>query len=253
MNAQEYLHMYHEEERHWWYVGMRSIALSVLPAFSVPRQSRILDVGCGTGYNLGWLRDHYQAGVAGVDCCSIALSFCLKRGEQQLVQGNVAVLPFKSAAFDLVTAFDMLSEIRDKASRSHALKELLRVLRPGGRVLIRVAACKWLRSGHDVEVSTNHRFGRRELYDLLGGAGFEVVRLTYANTLLFPAASLWRLMKRAGIAPGGSDVRSSTRGPSGINSLLLSLLKLEAAILKNPRTRFWIGLSLVALARKGLS
>jgi SAM-dependent methyltransferase len=250
MDKQEYLHMYQEEEEHWWYAGMRSITLSILSAPMIHPNARILDVGCGTGFNVSWLRSQYGSQVTGIDYNAAGLEFCRRRGERMLIQGNAVALPFEPDLFDAVTAFDMLSEFADERSRSRALEELWRVLKPGGAMLIRVAAFSWLRSSHDVAVSTYHRFAAGELSNALMETGFEIMRTTYANTFLFPVAALWRLLKKAGLAPSGSDVCSGTRGNRLVNCLLSNLLELEAAILRNPRWRLWPGLSLLALARK---
>ncbi len=250
MQADEYPHMYLEEESHWWYVGMREILSALLPPSLLPERCRLLDAGCGTGYNLGWFREHYAARVTGVDYASAGLGFCRKRGELNLVHADVAALPLAPGVFDLVIAFDVLSEVSKPALRVLALQEFFRVLKPGGKLLVRVPAYEWLRSSHDAGVSTHHRFSRRELSAAVSRAGFQIARATSANTILFPAAVLWRLGKKAGIAPAGSDVRRATRPAGWINSALLRTLKAEASLLRGGGSRFPFGLSIFLLAVK---
>lgn len=242
MDEREYLHMYEEEECHWWYVGMRAIVLSLLPQAALPRDPRVLDAGCGTGFTMSWLRRHYGALVTGIDCHPTGLAFCRRRGEQSLVLGDVAALPFIGDSFDLVVSFDVLSEVRDAASRTSALAEYRRLLKPGGKLLVRVPAFEWLRTSHDTGVSTSHRYGSDELRAAVEAAGFRTERCTFANSILFPLAVIWRISKKIGLAPSGSDVRSTTRGSSWLNGLLLRILKLEAAYLR--RHDFGFGLSL---------
>lgn len=246
MDEREYLHMYEQEASHWWYAGMRAIILSLLPVSALPLSPRVLDAGCGTGYTMGWLRDCYGARVAGVDSHPCGLAFCRGRGEKDLVRADVALLPFASEVFDLVTSFDVLSEVQDGPSRVLALGEFLRVLKPGGRLAIRVPAYEWLRSSHDSGVATRHRYGGRELREAVLNAGFRPVRSTFANTILFPAAVVWRLLKRGGLAPAGSDVRASTRGTAWMNRFLLGILQTEASILRHGRFRFGLSLFMVA-------
>ena len=250
MDEREYLHMYEEEESHWWYAGMRSIVISLVPPESLPEKPRLLDAGCGTGYNMGWFRRHYGACVAGFDFSPRGLEFCRRRGERTLVRADAALLPFCGDAFDLVVSFDVLSHLRDEPARAAALREFLRVLRPGGRLLLRVAAYEWLRSSHDDVIMTHHRYGRRELRDAAVRAGFLPLRLTGANTILFPAAVAWRMLKKAGLAPAGSDVRSRTRGTGPLNRAMTSVLSLEAALLRSGRVGFGFGLSIFLLAAK---
>ena len=248
MQKTEYLHMYEEEDRHWWFAGMRSIALSLLPPVALPPHPLVLDAGCGTGYNMGWLRRQYGAIVTGIDMSTDALDFCRRRGEHALLCGDAAMLPFLESVFDLVVSFDVITELKDDSDRAGALREFFRVLKPGGRLLLRVAAYEFLRSSHDDEVATRHRYGRRELESAIESAGFRLLRATGANTVLFPIAALWRVTKKWGLAPPGSDVRPGTRGISALNRGLEAVLKFEAAFLR--RRSFGFGLSIFALAAK---
>ncbi len=248
MEDQEYLHMYDEEVFHWWYEGMRAITLKVLPPESLPSSPVVLDAGCGTGYNISWLQRQYGAGVTGLDFSPRALEFCRRRGAQDLVRADIASIPLAGNIFDLILCFDVLTHLKDAPARARALQEFLRVLKPGGCLLLRVPAYRFLRSGHDEAVMAYHRYSLRELKMVAGNAGFEIVRLTGANTLLFPVAVIWRTMKKIGLAPDGSDVRSTTRGKSGLNQILTSILQFEASILG--RSDFGFGLSIFLLARK---
>jgi len=248
MEEREYLYMYEEEERHWWYAGMRSIVSTLLPTGSLPANAVALDAGCGTGYNMGWLVRQYGAKVTGLDFSTQALNFCRRRGGQSLVQADAASIPLRGCLFDLVISFDVLTQLKTNSARIAALCEFLRVLKPGGRLLLRVAAYEFLRSSHDTAVMTYHRYCKRELSRAVSDAGFRMRRITYANSVLFPVAFLWRMLKKAGLAPEGSDVRSRTRGGEGMNRAASSVLRFEAAALR--RINFPFGVSIFLLAEK---
>jgi SAM-dependent methyltransferase len=250
MEDKEYLHMYEEEERHWWYMGMRSIVLSLLPSASLPINPLVLDAGCGTGFNMDWLRRQYSARVIGFDYSPHSMDFCRRRGEHVLARADAASLPFSNNVFDLVVSFDVLTHLKDDFARRAALEEFHRVLKPGGRLLLRVAAYEWLRSSHDTVIMTYHRYGRRELRDVAVNAGFRLLRLTSANTILFPAAALWRMLKKAGLAAAGSDVRANTRVNDRLNRAMTSILRLEAEILRRNKFNFGFGLSIFLFAAK---
>lgn len=250
MKENEYLHMFEEEEGHWWYAGMRAIIRSLVPPASLPENPRMLDAGCGTGYAMEWFRTHYGAVITGLDYYPQGLVFCRRRGEHDLVQADAARLPFTKDTFDMVASFDVVSQLETDSSRALALCEFLRVLKPGGRLLMRVAAYQWLKSSHDDDVMTYRRYSERELRAALVRAGFRPLRMTFANTILFPAAVCWRMLKKAGLAPAGSDVRPGTRGAKWMNSALLAILKTEAALLRRRDLRFPFGLSLFAVAGK---
>ena len=127
-----------------------------------------------------------------------------------------------------------------------ALRQFHRVLRPGGRVLLRLPALDWLRGGHDVVIHTARRFTTGSVAEALGDAGFAVERLTYANSLLFPLAVARRLLDR--VTPGELPARSDvTRHPAWLDTLLRQPLALEARWLR--RRRLAWGLTVVAVGR----
>ena len=239
MNLEEYARMYDAEDRQWWYAGMRAISLGLLRPV-VAAGARILDAGCGTGRNLaefdGWARP------SGVDLSEEALRFCRLRGVPA-ARGRLQSLPFPDGAFDAVTSFDVLYHrwIEDDAA---AVAELARVLRPGGVLLVRVPALKMLWGAHDAAVHSRHRYTTGEVRALLEGRGLRVLRLSYANTLLFPVIALRRLLDRV-TGREGSDVGFL---PAPLEWAFGGLLRAEARLL--PHVSFPVGASVFALARK---
>jgi SAM-dependent methyltransferase len=231
--------MWRAEDGHWWYGGMTAIAADWLRRLPTGRTGFVLDAGCGTGGNLGWLPQFGR--VCGVDVHPLALRLAAGRGCRWLVRADVQALPFGSGQFDLATCFDVLYHAQ-VASDWEALRELARVLRPGGWLLLRVPAYNWLRGRHDRVVHTRRRYTAAELTLKLESARLRPVRVSYANTLLFPVAVLWRLLARGEAA---SDLRA---WPGGLNRWLELCLRAEAVWLRRWRLPF--GLSLLALARK---
>lgn len=243
--------MYALEESLWWFVGMREVARVLLDSFCPPTARRdILDAGCGTGGMLTWLERYAGGGrVAGIDFSADALEFCRSRGLRDVAQASVTALPFDAETFDLVTSFDVLVQLPGEGSDEEAMREMARVLRPGGVAFVRAAAYEWMRSGHDEALDTRRRYTSKRLAERMTRAGFRVRRATYANSLLLPAAVLRRLvLKRLGLADAGSDVRPP--GPDWLNRALASTLKAEANLLKRPGARLPAGLSTICVAEK---
>jgi ubiquinone/menaquinone biosynthesis C-methylase UbiE len=235
--------MYRAEQSHWWYQGMAALTRSVLEIFYAPGSGlTILDAGCGTGGGLLFLSRY--GSVTGLDISAQALCFCAERGCAKVTRASVMALPFREKSFDLVTSFDILyfEGIDDQT----ALRETARVLRPGGRLLIRVPAFDWLRGTHDARVSTAHRYTSKELADKLVERGFEIEFMSYANMILFPLALLKRFAERWRLAPQrDSDIAVNVGFFSG---LLKGCLVFESKLI-----RFWrlpFGLSVVAMAKK---
>ena len=253
MQTEDYEYLYRLEERFWWFAGMRTIAGALLDDFCTPNPERmILDAGCGTGGNLEWLRRYGAAGqICGIDVSAEALQFCRQRRHELLARASVAELPFGDSLFDLVTSFDVLGQLPDEGADAQAVREMYRVLRPGGVAFVRVAAYEWLRSGHDKALGTQKRYHLRGLSNLLKCNGFSVLRATYANSLLLPVVAFRRLvLKRARLADTGSDVKPLPTWLQPVNSILRELLQAEASWLKTSRFDLPTGVSAICVARK---
>lgn len=252
MQTEDYQYLYELEERFWWFAGMREVTASLLNPLLPQRDRAILDAGCGTGGNLEWLARYAGNGrVAGIDLISTALDFCRQSGHKQLAQASATDLPFADEAFDLVTSFDVLVQIPGAGADEQAIREMWRVLRPGGIAFVRCAAYEWMRSGHDDALSTQRRYELGELCAKMEVAGFQILRATYANSLLFPVAAVRRLaLKRLGLADSGSDVKPLPPELQWLNQLLMKALLWEARHLRNPTAKIPAGLSAICIAQK---
>lgn len=250
MSPEEFRSLYELEEHHWWFVGMRKITAALLDRLVPSGRLRILDAGCGTGYMLSWLERYSgKRSVSGVDIDPDALHFCSQRGERSLVRASLTALPFPSDTFDLITSFDVLDELpAERAVLAYA--ELARVLRKGGLLFLRLPAFQWLYGEHDRAIGTVHRYTAAELAESLLVHGLLLERVTYANTLLFPFAVLWRWLHRSLRPQPRSDVRPLPRGLDWMSPLLAAALAIEAAWLRALRWRLPVGLSVMAIARK---
>ena len=234
------------ELRHWWYGGMRAISAALLdPLYEGRAGLRILDAGCGTGGDARYLGRYGE--VVGLDLAPEAAELVGAQLPGRFARGSVLALPFADGSFDLVTSFDVLYHhgVPDEAP---ALAEARRVLRPGGRLLVRLPAYEWLRSRHDRQVHTRRRYTAGEARRMLEAAGFHVERATYALSLLFPLPAASRLLER--FTPDGGDESAMGLPPGPLNAALRAPMALEAAWLGLGGS-FPFGLSIVCLARRG--
>jgi SAM-dependent methyltransferase len=243
MDLQEYEVMFRVEDHHWWYLGLEQITCGLLDqAVGRGRELCVLDAGCGTGAVMRYLAPYGR--VVGFDYSTEALRFSRQRGHTRLTQASVMQLPFADRAFDLIVSFDVISEagVDDGA----ALREFARALKPGGRLLLRLPAFRWMRGRHDVAVNVAHRYTRREINYKLQRAGLTPEKTSYANMFLFPIAAAKRWSERfmAG-RQTGSDL---TLDPGPLNGLLRGILSAEAPLIRSIGLPF--GLTVVALAKK---
>jgi SAM-dependent methyltransferase len=231
---------------------MRQVTAALLDPFCSPRRDRIvLDAGCGTGSNLAWLgRYAGQGAVFGVDLSADALRFCGARRHGRLTRASVTALPFARECFELVTSFDVLAQLSTEDGEV-AANEMFRVLCPGGIAFVRTAAYEWMRSGHDEALGSERRYTLGALESLLTGAGFNVLRATYANSLLLPVAALRRLiLKPLRLAGSGSDVKPLASWLRWLNGVLRIVLNAEARWLGTARLDLPAGLSVICVAQK---
>ena len=242
MKEHTYPIMFRVEQSHWWYTGRRKILADFVEAICrrvTDRRPRILDVGCGTGANLLMLSQFGDA--EGVDVSEDALAFCRERGLEKVKLGAAEELPYQDGTFDLVTAFDVVEHIDDDLA---GLREMRRVLRPGGRVLLFVPAFMFLWGLQDDVSNHRRRYRLPELQRVLEQAGFEIERGTYANiTFFLPILMMRQLMRVTGIKTDSEN----NINVSALNGVLGSVLGAESWFLKRMNLPF--GVSGLCVAR----
>ncbi|MGI8906603.1 MAG: class I SAM-dependent methyltransferase [Candidatus Sumerlaeaceae bacterium] len=243
MEREEYQRLFTTDDKLWWFRGRWGILEYALRSYrkSTGASPVILDAGCGTGANLLQL-----AGIGrgvGIDLSADALNLTARRHPERLVRGSVLVLPFQDDAFDVVISNDVLYHqwVTDDIA---ALRELARVLKPGGMLLVHVAAMEIFRGSHDVVNLTRHRYTVCEMRDKLSAGGLQVQRVCYRNFLLSPVLLARRFLHRAG---GNSDSDLSVP-VAWLNNTLTGILKLENVLLRYTNLPF--GSSVFAIAHK---
>jgi ubiquinone/menaquinone biosynthesis C-methylase UbiE len=234
--------MYEVEDSHWWYRGLREIIHRFLSNEKLTENCKILDVGCGTGRNSTLLQDFGT--VVGLDVSPTAIQFSKQRGHKNVLVGNASNLPFNSSHFDVVCMMDVLYH-RAVPDKLAPLKEIHRVLKKDGILLINVPAYQWLTSSHDLAIHTDKRFKSNELAQLLNDAELSVERLSYWNTFLFPLIATIRTIKKFSKAKS-SDLENHKPGP--LSPAFLGILKLEAKLIQSISLPF--GLSIFAVGKK---
>ncbi len=247
INPDEIANIAQQEEMFWWFRGMRQMAFRLLDT-AVQKQGtkRIIEGGCGTGHFASLVHERYGAAVFGADLDPSAARICSRRPGVECVRGDLASLPYATSSVDLVLAMDVLAHFPE-GEEAPAFRELLRVLRPGGFLLLRTSALHIFRSRHSEFVWERQRFSRKRLRRLAVSEGLAVQQLFYANFLLSPLALLKFRIWEPLMQPQPSSGLTSMAKP--VEALFYGALRLEDALLRcGFRAPF--GQSLYLLARK---
>ena len=169
------------ESFHWWFVVRRKLLHSILSSMKVFQNSIALEAGCGTGANMRVLESAGLFGI-GLDQSVYALNLIKKKENHPLLVGDLMNLPIKTNSLGLIIAMDVFEHLEhDKKG----IRECYRVLNNGGKLFLTVPAfnCLW---GVQDEVSGHkRRYTMKEIQKKLRQEGFNILRASFFNFLLF--------------------------------------------------------------------
>lgn len=247
MEECEFQVYYDQEKRHWWFIHRYQIVAWVISNIinQISKECIFLDVGCGTGGLLEGISHIAGMSAFGIDVSNTALNFCIKRGISRIAQADAMSLPFKDDSIDIALS----CEVIDHATIDPriTLKEIYRICKKEGWVIISDVSFEFLKSEHDKVYHTKHRFNKKEMSRLITDAGFKIVKISYYNFLLFPIISAIRILRKllASKEKTSSDLKETIWF---FNCLLIKFLRVERELLK--RYSLPYGSSLLCVARK---
>lgn len=246
MNPEEYPKLAAVEDRMWFFNSLHlHIEGALVRALNPGGSADILDAGCGTGGLVVRLRQrHPDWSFSAIDRSSIGCELARSRTGLDVKEGDLEALPWGGESFDAVVCADVLSHVE---SPQKSLKELFRVLRPGGLLVVNVPAYPWFWSHYDELQQRRCRFVRAELRATLVSSGFRGVQVTHWNSLPFPFIWLKRKLMRP------DDHLSELRMHSWpVEALMNAAMRCEHAWLQFGGRWSW-GASIFVVARKPLA
>jgi 2-polyprenyl-3-methyl-5-hydroxy-6-metoxy-1,4-benzoquinol methylase len=164
---------------------------------SYKKGGKILDVGCGNGNYLEWFKSRGW-NVYGVEINEEASNICRRKGIN-IYNGILQDAKFKEYFFDVVSLVQVLEHMPDPSS---SIKEIYRVLKPNGILLIGVPnfGCfdrklfkkDWI----PLEVPRHlYHFELKSLIELLAHHGFEIKEIKAKGFYLFGIKNLLKVSK----------------------------------------------------------
>jgi len=236
------------EATHWWFRSRRELVLRQVAraaaALGWPgRPLRLLDYGCGTGFNLPLLARFGE--VAGADVADEAL------GEFQKTTGYPLLdlrsdLSAHEGRYEVVLGLDVLEHCDDDVAGLRAMRGFLA---PDGQLVLTVPAYRWLWSGEDVISRHRRRYTRPMLVAACEAAGLRVVYASYFNLTILPAVAAVIWAKRL-LDPAALEHSNLRPTAPWLNEALYRMTAGEARWVGDERVAMPAGASLVVrLAR----
>lgn len=224
LGPNEYNFMYNMENTHWWFVSKRKLVNHLLGGFN-RNSSLILDVGCGTGSNIMFLRKFGKC--FGIDVSDKALTFCKKNGLKTILQCDAERISFKKQSFEVITCLDLLEHADNIFN---VLNEFKRIIKDEGKIIITVPAIRLLWSQHDDALCHMRRFGKKEFIDIITESNFKIDKIGYFFFSSFFIVAPIRIIRRFFAKKTKIQSDTTTLPPYIINEFLKWLFSVEIKI-----------------------
>ena len=164
-------------------MALKRRVLSIVKGLDINNSDSILDCGCGDGLYLKIIKELSVAAVSGFDLNSESLRLAqgyTKDMNVPLVQGRIGDLPYKDNSFGKIFSTEVLEHVEDDLG---ALKEILRILKPGGRLIITVPNHNYPFFWDPVNWTLEHCLGERIKSGFWAGIWNMHLRLYYREEI----------------------------------------------------------------------
>lgn len=233
------------EEKHFWSSKRRFYLGRVFNEF-VKLEDAILEIGACTGDVAKYLISRGYRNYAIGDIQKRGFELAGEYTSRYKYQFNVMRTVFIEH-FDVVGMFDVLEHLDDDDS---AVKNINRMLKKGGRVILTVPAHMWLWSKQDAILYHRKRYEVKGLKELFLRSGFNILKVSGFFFSLIPFMYLRKIINRDEGKINEGDYKNRLKVNIFLNMLLGMMLDIEMAVFKNYSTCFGCSILLVAEKRE---
>lgn len=235
------------ESFHWWWEGRRELVGQIIGR---NKKLRILDIGCGTGETLTYLKKKFPKTILyGIDTSNRAIKYSQSRGHKKVIKASALKLPYKNNSMDVVLLLDVLEHIKQDKK---VIEEAKRILRKGGYIFIASPALPFIWSKHDSLQGHVRRYTRRDIRLLAQINKMKVERLGYFNFLLSLPIVAIRLIGKlkpfSKLSGYDNKLNYEIARKKTINGILKTIFVSEIKLLKS--IKFPFGASIYAKLKK---
>lgn len=200
----------------------RSCATDIFELIELNSCDKVLDVGCGIGYYIERLKQFDKnINLCGIEYDYKSLKYAKKRINVNFIQAEGTRIPFKDNAFDTILSVSVMEHIEDD---ENMVKEMVRVCKKGGQIIVSVPSkdglrsfSKWRNMGHTDKTNPEYHFrigySKNELVNMLEKHGVCVEEVRYSLVLfaeLFMDFVKWIYFKKNELESQTNITKSTT-------------------------------------------
>ncbi len=236
-SEQEFKMMYEAEEKLWWYrILHEKILTEIQVRFGLNKDLSILDIGCGTGGLLSFLRQNNYTNLQGIDYSDNSIHFSkLRNLNVKKVDIDDILCVFQPQQFDVIICNDVFYCL-DKYQIINALQNIEALLKPNGIFLSNNNAFNVFYGTHDIAVGGKWRFTLQDFQEYTAQTSLKIQHHSYWTWVLSPLILIVRISQQIQIKFGLIDTSKLVSDvdipPDFLNTMFYKIVKWEEKFLK---------------------
>jgi SAM-dependent methyltransferase len=233
----EFKMMYEAEEKLWWYrILHEKILTEIQIKFGLNKDISILDIGCGTGGLLSFLRQYNYTNLQGIDYSDYSIHFSKTRNlTVQKLNIDELKTVFHPQQFDVIICNDVFYCL-DKPQIINTLKNIETLLKPSSIFLSNNNAFNVFYGTHDIAVGGKWRFTRKDFQEFTAKTSLKIQYYSYWTWALSPLVLALRISQQIQLKLGFIDtsklVSDVSVPPDWLNETFYEIVKFEEKILR---------------------